>query len=205
MAGTASHHNETGSRPDRRDGRGRRRLPRFPGTAAVAAALLGFVLLAAACSSGPKGPDSSSAGTMAQLLAYSKCMRAHGIRDFPDPVANKGGPAGGPGFNLSGGGSDVDPNNPVYKAANQACQSLLPVPSTAQQQQWMAQAMKFSQCMRSHGIPDFPDPTASGGITITAQPGSGGSDLDPNNPLFQAAQRACQHYLPAHPAGGGAP
>jgi hypothetical protein len=205
MADTASYHCETGTRPHRGEGRGPRQLTRLPGTAAMAAALLGFVLLAAACSSGPKADSPPSAGTMAQLLAYAKCMRAHGIPDFPDPVANKGGPAGGAGFNLSGGGSDLDPNNPRYKAANQTCQSLLPAPSPAQQQQWMAQALKYSQCMRAHGISDFPDPTASGGITIHAQAGSGGSDLDPNNPLFQAAQRACQHYLPAHPAGGGAP
>lgn len=136
---------------------------------------------------------------MAQLLTYAKCMRAHGIPDFPDPVLN---PNGREGFNFSGGGSDLDESNPRYKAANQACQALLPVPSAEQQHQFMAQALKFSQCMRSHGIKDFPDPTANGGINITRKAGSG-SDLDPNNQLFQAAQRACQHYLPAHPSGGG--
>jgi hypothetical protein len=62
-----------------------------------------------------------------------------------------------------------------------------------QQRQYMAQAMKFSQCMRSHGIKDFPNPTASGFIA------TGGSD--PNAPRFLAAQGACNHYLPAHPAG----
>jgi hypothetical protein len=66
-------------------------------------------------------------------------------------------------------------------------------PSAAQQRQYMAHALKFSQCMRSHGIKDFPDPTASGSI------GTGGND--PNAPRFQAAQKACNHYLPAHPAG----
>jgi hypothetical protein len=66
-------------------------------------------------------------------------------------------------------------------------------PSAAQQRQYMAHALKFSQCMRSHGIKDFPDPTASGSI------GTGGND--PNAPRFQAAQKACSHYLPAHPAG----
>jgi hypothetical protein len=205
MTRTLRNHDERRSDSNRRVDPGRRRLPRFRGTAAVATALLGFVLLAAGCSSGPRGDAQSSAGPMAHLLAYAKCVRAHGIPDFPDPVSNKGGPAGGPGFNLSGGGSDLDPNNPRYKAANQACQSLLPAPSVAQQQQWMAQALTYSKCMRSHSISDFPDPTASGGITIHAQAGSGGSDLNPNNPQFQAAQRACQHYLPAHPAGGGAP
>jgi hypothetical protein len=204
MPGTASHHNETRSEPDRRNGRGPRWLPRSWRTAAVATALLTLVALAAACSSGPKGHDSSSGGVTAQLLTYAKCMRAHGIPDFPDPAPM---PNGREGFNFGGGGSDLNESDPRYKAANQACQALLPVPSAAQQRQFMAQALKFSQCMRSHGITDFPDPTANGGITITKNAGTG-SDLDPNNPQFQAAQRACQHNLPAHPAGsnaGGAP
>ena len=63
----------------------------------------------------------------------------------------------------------------------------------AEQRQYMAQAMKFSQCMRSHGIKDFPNPTASGFI--------GTGDSDPNAPRFLAAQGACNHYLPAHPVG----
>jgi hypothetical protein len=66
-------------------------------------------------------------------------------------------------------------------------------PSAPQQRQYMAHAMKFSQCMRSHGIKAFPNPTASGFI------GTGGND--PNAPRFLAAQGACNHYLPAHPAG----
>jgi len=57
------------------------------------------------------------------------------------------------------------------------------------------QALKFSECMRSHGVADFPDPNASGGIQIS---GSGaGGDLNPNSPTFSAAQSACQKYFPA--------
>jgi hypothetical protein len=52
--------------------------------------------------------------------------------------------------------------------------------------------------MRSHGIADFPDPTAGpngqgGGFRITAGPGS---DLDPNSPRYETANRACQELLP---------
>jgi hypothetical protein len=52
----------------------------------------------------------------------------------------------------------------------------------------------FSACMRSHGVPNFPDPSSSGGIQINGS-------IDPNSPQFQAAQRVCQKLLPA----GGAP
>ena len=56
--------------------------------------------------------------------------------------------------------------------------------------------LAYSKCMRAHAIKDFPDPGflhGRFGITISATPGS---DLDPNNPQFQAAQRACQGDLP---------
>jgi hypothetical protein len=53
--------------------------------------------------------------------------------------------------------------------------------------------------MRSHGITDFPDPQSTNGrvgFSIKAGPGS---DLDPNDPQFQAAQKACQKFLPGPP------
>ena len=54
-----------------------------------------------------------------------------------------------------------------------------------------ANAVKFSQCMRQHGISDFPDPDSQGRMQIQVQPGS---DLAPNNPQFKAAERACAKY-----------
>jgi hypothetical protein len=62
-----------------------------------------------------------------QLLAFSACMRAHGIKDFPDPSNG--------GLRIQGHpGSDLDPNNPTFKRAQQACQKNLPFkarPATA--------------------------------------------------------------------------
>ena len=58
--------------------------------------------------------------------------------------------------------------------------------------QVLAQALRYSECMRSHGIADFPDPGSSGnGVAIGTQAGKA-SDLDPKNPRFQAAARACR-------------
>jgi hypothetical protein len=54
-----------------------------------------------------------------------------------------------------------------------------------------ANAVKFSQCMREHGISDFPDPDAQGRLSISVAPGS---DLDPHNPQFKTAQKACAKY-----------
>ncbi len=55
----------------------------------------------------------------AKLLNFAKCMRAHGLADFPDPSPNGG-------LQLSGGpGSDLNPDNPTFQKAQQACQSIL--------------------------------------------------------------------------------
>jgi hypothetical protein len=60
-----------------------------------------------------------------QLLALSACMRAHGLKDFPDPS--------GGGLRVSAHpGSDLDPTNPAFQKARQACQKYLPFkPGTA--------------------------------------------------------------------------
>jgi hypothetical protein len=54
-----------------------------------------------------------------QMLAFSACMRAHGIKDFPDPSNG--------GLRIQDHpGSDLDPNNPTFQQAQQACQKYLP-------------------------------------------------------------------------------
>jgi hypothetical protein len=63
---------------------------------------------------------------IAQALLFSKCMRSHGITDFPDPQVSSSG--GGVGIRISirgGQGSNLDPNNPTFQAAQKACQPLM--------------------------------------------------------------------------------
>jgi hypothetical protein len=148
-------------------------------------------------------PAPNASDRYAQVLAYSQCMRAHGITDFPDPQAGSGG-----GFSLQlkgGPGSDLDPTSPTFQAAQAACQSLMPTPPPGAQQgkvspQLQQQALAFSQCMRAHGVTKFPDPqfNGNGGVIIGAGPNSG---IDPNSPTFQAAQQACQSLLPGANSG----
>ena len=54
-----------------------------------------------------------------------------------------------------------------------------------------ASGLAYAACMRSHGVPDFPDPSSGGAIVIN--PASG---IDLNAPQFDAAQRACQKLVP---------
>ncbi len=195
-------------------GLGRRRCRRLLPAAAM---LLGLACAAAACSSDPSSPGvaGASSGTPtttasnnapsgstnqkqeADALAYSECMRSHGVSNFPDPNAQ------GQTQIQGNGTSGVNPNSPTFEAASKACQSKMgPPPSKAQQAQALQNALKMSQCMRNHGIKDFPDPQSSGGRITMSIHGSAGGDLNPNNPLFAAAQKACMPNAPAPPAGG---
>jgi hypothetical protein len=154
-----------------------------------AAALAGVAVLLAAC--GGSGSAPALAGTTAyqKELAYSQCMRAHGEPGFPDPQPNGALLINGPQDHLNGA---------LMNAANKACQHLLPKqrPMTAaQQRQFLDQALKFVACMRSHGLPDMPDPvTAGGGVTQQLPRGT-----NPASPVFKAAQAACQKLTPGGP------
>jgi hypothetical protein len=183
--------------------RGRRRA-RLRRTGPLAAALACLALVSAACSSPAKtGTSAAPGGGSARHseLAFSRCMRAHGITDFPDPNSQGG-------ISLNGApGSDLNPSSPQFKAANSACKSLLPAPAAASPAH-RAAMLRYAQCMRAHGISDFPDPDNQGALAIKNQPGG---DLDPHNPLYQAADKACRHYQPGrggsttsgNPGGGG--
>jgi hypothetical protein len=174
-------------------GRRRARLRR-------AAALACLTLVAAACSSSASsgtgaGPGGGSARH--SELAFSRCMRAHGITAFPDPNSQ-----GGIDLN-AGAGTGLDPKSSQFKAAWRACRPLLPphrAMSPAQQAEARAQALRYARCMRAHGISDFPDPNSQGGIAVQPKPGG---DLDPNNPQFQAADKACKSLMPGGPVGAG--
>jgi hypothetical protein len=201
MTNDASHP----GRPEPRRASHRRRAgPLAAGltTARIAAGLLAAGLLAAACG-GPAGPGVANAGPTSSAspstsasgsaLAYSRCMRAHGITKFPDPDSH-----GDLGLN-AGPGSGIDPNSPQFKAADRACKHLMPAPNAGQAAKDRPALLRYARCMRAHGIPDFPDPEPGGGFSIKA---SRGSDLDPNNPIYKAADRACTHYMPGGGHGG---
>ena len=118
---------------------------------------------------------------------FSQCMRKHGVTNFPDPDSQ--------GLITINSGMGIDPGSPTFAAARTACQKLLPnggQPTPTQIAKQQQQLLEFSSCMRSHGIKDFPDPS-NGGLRVSVHPGS---DIDPSNPTFQDARKACQKYLP---------
>jgi hypothetical protein len=192
---------EEGPYPPRRR---RKRLPIALGSVAVAGVLAvgGIALAGGGGSDGPgvahagstsnnRGSHSGSGSERDQLLAFAKCMREHGISDFPDPDRNGG-------IALQGTpGGDLDKDNPQFAAALTACKHLMPNGGEPQQsEQDRRKNLAYSKCMRAHGLKDFPDPDKNGGISVELTPGS---DLAPDNPQFQAADKACKDLLP----GGG--
>ena len=184
---------EMNDRPSRR-----RSWPRWA-PALAAAALTG--LLATACGGGSSpaatgGPGSATGGsTRAQAaLAYAGCMRSHGVPDFPDPDSDGN-------FNLGS-----DPVTSQETAANQVCNHLLNVGTAlnaAQTQHALGQLVKYAQCMRAHGVPNFPDPQlTNGGIGVPSgfTFDTSGLNLDQKSPQYQAAAKACQS-LATHATG----
>ncbi len=157
----------------------------------LVARLLVAGLLVAGC--GSSSPTSSASRTVAaQALAYSKCMRAHGVSNFPD----RGDIVNGPHTSILGIEipASINMQSPAYESANKSCGGLLAAilspqgkpPITANTK---AALIAQAQCMREHGVPNYPDPTfpGSGGIDLQTGPG-----VDTQSPAFLQAQKTCR-------------
>ena len=123
--------------------------------AGLAIALV-LATLAAGCGNAPTGAARTTTATHTTTLSardkavkFSECLRANGVSDFPDPNASGQFPSYG-----------VSVSKAVWTEAVAACKSLQPPGSLnahLTQTQFSA-ALKFAQCVREHGVPDFPDP-----------------------------------------------
>jgi len=128
---------------------------------------------------------STDVGTGAAGVRFTACMRSHGVPGFPDPDSH-----GTITITVS---TSLDPAAPLFQRAVAACQHLVPPGKTlsqAQYQRMKQRLLSFAACMRSHGVPNYPDPTFSnGGVSQGSGPKSG---VDANSATFRAAQRTCQ-------------
>jgi hypothetical protein len=57
-------------------------------------------------------------------------------------------------------------------------------------QQYRNTMLKYARCIRSHGVPNMPDPDSMGRLDIGP-----GTDVDVNSPQFQTAFQACKSNL----------
>jgi hypothetical protein len=176
--------------------------------AVAALGLLALALLLAACGGSSGGvahlgktkkvkinvatPSLSpqSAAVQTDAIKFATCMREHGVSNFPDPADH------------GSTGATVDPNSPAVKAAVQDCKSLIPALSSAarlafQSPKVQSELLSLAACMRSHGVPSFPDPTYVNGLPHF--PGLKASDL--HSQTFIAALQACKSRLPGASSG----
>ncbi|HTR70348.1 MAG TPA: hypothetical protein VMH41_08990 [Mycobacteriales bacterium] len=160
------------------------RLPAAVTTAAVLA------VIAAGCSGHQAAGSASTQTAHEQSVKFAECMRTNGVRTFPDPTATGA-------LTLDGvlNGSGLDQDSPTWTRGIAACRHLEPAgfTGTTVTSSQMAARLKFAQCVRTHGVSDFPDPSANEPLVDT--------DLIPsvNTPggraALQAALKACQSEL----------
>jgi hypothetical protein len=160
----------------------------------IVLASLGCATAIAACgSSGHK----SSASSQGPWLAFTQCMRSHGVPNLPDP-------SGQGGFQIP---ASVNPASPAFQAAQATCKKLMPgggPPAHASEQQ-KQHLVATAQCMRTHGVPDFPDPMTRATPPTDPQDYSlaeGIGDvwllvpitINADSPAFTKAARSCRFH-----------
>jgi hypothetical protein len=164
---------------------GRVRGHRWPKGAAALVVTVSTAVLTVACSSGgtpSADPSASATAGQNKALAYSECIRSHGVPDFPDPSANGN-------VQISG---NEGVSQSVMQAALQACSALQPGgTSGVSSAQNIAEGLNYAKCMRSHGEPNWPDPSSDGSFKITASMG-----ISLSSSAVQAAEQACQSVQP---------
>lgn len=142
-------------------------------------ALLSFLF--SACASKAPAAISSRSGHHRAELAYARCMRSHGVTDFPDPDAQGDFPPFHPGVPLH-----------TSNLAADACWHFLTRSSASSSQRTKKAEfpLKVARCMHSHGFPSYPEPTLSndGGIEISFT----GTGIDAKSQRFQLTQRTCE-------------
>jgi hypothetical protein len=197
---------EDASRRTRRSGK------RFS-IVALAVAAAGSALLAAGCGGGSSGAQVAQVGTTSSAAsrssssgssgrgnptAFSACMRRNGVPNFPDPDSNGRIRITG-GRDASGRTFGVETDSPQFRKAQRACRKLQPNSgklSPEEQAREQQKALEFARCMRSNGVPKFPDPrfAPNGGTLLRI-----GKGVNPDSPQFKAAQKACQKLVPGGP------
>ena len=150
-------------------------------------------VISAGCSNAPAETGSSGGNTTAatreQAVKFAECMRANGVREFPDPDAS-----GQLTIDAIANGSSLDTNSAAFKQAISACKDLEPPGFTGGKRSPEQQkaALKFAQCIRDNGVKDFPDPDPDGPLIDTDRIPSLAGTTPRNNSVLNAAMQKCR-------------
>ncbi|MDF2982123.1 MAG: hypothetical protein K0Q69_1895, partial [Devosia sp.] len=109
--------------------------------------------------------------------AYAQCMRDNGYAEFPDPT-----PGEGMRFLITPGSAAR------FEKASAACHDLAPEGMRGEgvTPEQLEGLLKLAQCVREHGLPNFPDPSPDGGFD------AGKLGAGPDDPKLRAAMDACR-------------
>jgi hypothetical protein len=162
----------------------------------VVLAIAGSALLAAGCGGAGKAPSAGTgtkppAAFISAAYKFSRCMRAHGVASFPDPIVHSSANQQVVGIRVTPALSGA----PQFKSAQKACAGILPDPgnnsvgrSGPQLAARVRGLVSFAGCMRSHHVPTFPDPTSQGQISPSMLSAAG---IDLKAPAVRAAAMGC--------------
>ncbi len=174
-----------------------------------------LALIIAGCSGAPASTGSSDGNTNAvtapagaggdntaaphdQAVKFAECMRANGVSAFPDPDAS-----GAFTIETIANGSAVDTNSAAFKQAMNTCKDLQPPGFTGNKRspEQQAAGIKFAQCIRDNGVPDFPDPDPNGPLVDTNRIPS--ASRNGGMSMLRAAMKKCSSYAAAAGVTGG--
>ena len=135
--------------------------------------------------------DDAKLSAQEKAVKFAECMRANGVPHFPDPD-----PKGD--FNFG-----VDVTREVWVKAVEACKALQPPGSLSAKRTPKQQAatLRFAQCVRDHGVKDFPDPVNGEPVIDTYKIPS--SNKPGGMTILNAATRTCGRILRSSAGGQG--
>ncbi|WP_187366083.1 hypothetical protein [Trebonia kvetii] len=158
---------------------------RGQGTALLVSGIMLAAGALAGCGSAAGGgttAGTSSATPDDETMSIVTCYRTHGDPSFPDPVYD---PSDGRWhFAISPGSAPA--------STQQACQHLFPSSNASPPvpQAQFQKLVRYAECIRQHGVPNWPDPDPDGSFPLP-------SSINPKDAANQAAGTACQRYLPS--------
>jgi hypothetical protein len=150
-------------------------------------AVAAFALPAAGCGGG--GSPTAVATTHSGALAFARCLRSHGLPNWPDPTSSGVFDKS----KLRDSGYSV---SQVRAVEDGPCKHLLGGASNQGQTITAADRadyLKAAACMRSHGVAGFPDPTFANNNVQTNIP----SSIDQDSSQFKSAATICTRLIPA--------
>jgi hypothetical protein len=144
------------------------------------------------------GANGSGAAASSQAVKFAECMRNHGVKNFPDPDAS-----GQLTIDAVANSSGVDTNTAAFQQAISACKSLEPSGFTGHKRTAEQQvgALRFAQCVRDHGVKDFPDPGPDDPLIDTTRIPSAATNA--GIAILNAATKQCSDLAAAAGVTGG--